>query len=157
MKLTIKHVGCLLLGISLMLFGSMIYLGYHDLMTVSYLAICIVLISLFALVGTALADNKRIKKEETSTLFVFVCIILCIVIGISMVWAGVLLDDTPDKISYGGGGHIAGSSDSDIVIYQDEDGWVMIIPDNYSEPDINYSTYYSYRWNGSAWKLVEEE
>lgn len=158
MKLTIKHVGCLLLGISLMLFGSMIYLGYHDLMTVSYLAICIVLISLFALVGTALADNKRIKKEETSTLFVFVCIILCVVIGISMVWAGVLLDDKPDRISYGGNGHFTTSSNGEIIFYQDDDGWVMIIPDNYNEPDMNNTTYYyTYHWNGTAWIFEEDE
>ncbi|MCK5015362.1 MAG: hypothetical protein KAS66_16265 [Candidatus Omnitrophica bacterium] len=157
MKLTIKHVGCLLLGISLMLFGSMIYLGYHDLMTASYLAICIVLISLLALVGAALADNERIKKEETSTLFVIVCIILCVVIGISMVWVGVLLDDKPDKISYGGSGHIVGSFDNGIVFYQDENGWTMIIPEDYGEPDMNCTAYYTYHWNGTTWIFVEEE
>ena len=157
MKLTIKHVGCLLLGISLMLFGSMIYLGYHDLMTVSYLAICIVLISLFTLLGAALVDNKKIKKEETSVLFIIACIILCVLIGISMVWAGVLLDDKADRISYGGNGHFTTSSDSEIIFYQCDGGWFMIIPDNYGEPDMNYTCYFTYYWNGTAWIFEEEE
>ena len=158
MKLTIKHIGYLLLGLSLAIIGSLIYLGYHDLMTASHLAICMVIISLFALVGTALVDNKRIKKEETSTLFVIVCIILCVVIGISMVWVGVLLDDKPDRISYSGGGHIVGSPDNGIVFYQDEDGWTMIIPENYNEAGMNYTTdYYIYHWNGTAWVFVEGE
>ena len=157
MKLPKNVIGFFLLIMGAVVFGCLALLTHYDLVTPIYLCICMALFCSFTMVGTKLVDNEKLKEGESSKLMIIVCMFLCAMVAVSMVWVGVLIGSEPDVINYGGSGHFTTSSDNGIVFYQDENGWNMIIPDNYDEPDMNYTNYYTYRWNGSAWKLVEEE
>ena len=143
------------------------YLIHCGLITAYSLIFCVLLFCLCILSGFKICtlekdnnvkDNENEKYAGIYSLIstVFWCSV-CFVLAFSLVYLGAILSDNPDKISYGGGGSFMGSSDSEIIFFQSDDGWVMIIPDNYGEPDMNYTAYYTYYWNGIAWILEEEE
>lgn len=170
MKFKLMYIGLTLIILGWLTAGYMGYLMHYSLITPYSLIFCVLLFCLCILSGFVIctrdkdvhiSDTENSEGEKHNGIYsiistVFWCSV-CFVLAFSLVYLGAILDDKPDKISYGGSGTFMGSSDSEIIFYQNDSGWVMIIPDNYSEPDINYSTYYSYHWNGTAWIFVEEE
>ena len=170
MKFKLMYIGFTLIILGWLTVGCMGYLMHYSLITLYSLIFCVLLFCFCILSGFVIctrekdmhfSDTEENKDEKHNGIYsiistVFWCSV-CFVLAFSLVYLGAILSDNPDKISYGGGGSFMGSSDSEIIFFQSDDGWFMIIPDNYDEPDMNYTNYYTYHWNGSAWKLVEEE
>lgn len=164
------NIGLILIILGLLSVGYMSYLIHYGLITLYSLIICVLMFCISVISGFAICTRKKDKdidntknredekhNESYSLISTVFCCLVCFVLAFSLLYLGDILDDKPDKIIYGGGGHSMGSSDSEIVLYQDENGWNMIIPDNYGEPDVNYTLYHSYHWNGTTWVFEEEE
>ena len=170
MKFKLMYIGLTLIILGWLSVGYMGYLMHYSLITPYSLIFCVLLFCLCIFSGfkictldedVHISDAEDNKDEKHNGIYSIISTIfwcsVCFVLAFSLVYLGAILSDNPDKISYGGGGSFMGSSDSEIIFFQSDDGWFMIIPDNYDEPDMNYTNYYTYHWNGSAWKLVEEE
>lgn len=172
MKLKFMCIGLTLIILGWLSVGYMGYLIHYDLITAHSLISCVLVFFICLFSGFLIlaidkdmhnSDAEDNKDEKLNPIYsiistVFWCSV-CFVFAFSLVYLGAILDDKPDRISYGGGGGMSsmGSSDSEIVFYQSDDGWIMIVPDNYGEDEVNQSLYFTCRWNGTAWIFEEEE
>ena len=103
------------------------------------------------------------EDNEESTFSKIMIMLICVAIVVFLTCAVMnSINHEPDNIYFSGGIHTIGSHDSNVVLFQEEGVYYMIIPTdpgnltgNYTRFIGNSTGYNTYYWNDTGWIYKE--